>query len=970
MIERTLLLLAVPLLLLLNAIAVAQNCSPPEIVFNAKNENIFSPEQEMYLGDAMMDRLEKDYRVINDPEVNSYVQAIADRLSRHLPPVGIKFRIVVVDTPETNAFTIAGGRIMVTRKLISFVHSEDELAAVIGHELGHAVVRHGAMDMSRYFRLLLGVTSVGDRRDVYDKYNRFLEAFRTKKLNPSNERENDKQLEADKIGLIAVYDAGYDTSAMAAFWKRLTEAKKVGFLSSVFGGSSPDDKRLTEMLSAMKGMPAACVEKLPETAKADFDKWKTFVINYSSLGAKESLSGLIYRRPLVPLRPELTNLRFSPNGQYILAQDNSAVIVLRRDPLSVVFRFDVEDAYPASFTGDSKYVVVHTGTLRVQKWSVEDHALVSTNEIAIRDGYWQTKVSPDGRFMACYRYNGDLELYDVATNEVIFKEKGFYLPTWNEYFIWKLTKDLFDLSEYKALSMQFSPDGRYFLAGRRSPLGAGTFDRQQTTAVDLTTLKKFTIADNIKKVLVASMDFMGPDKVIGQNSDDLKKSGIFAFPSGQRLAQFELAGDSFTPNYAGDYVVVRPVTGAAVGLYDLKQNKFLFGNAKPALDGYGKVFVAETRDGEIGLFNIETRELLGSIALPPSPFSAFRASMVSPDGNWLVASDRSRGAVWDLRTGDRKLHVRNFHGAYMAGDNKVYVDFPKQGKTERSIAILDPQSGAVNAVGDIVSDATITQIGKYIVVEKAMNDRLPKPAAETGTSSGASDEIKTKPLPAKGVVMEVRDVRTGQLLWKREFVNERPAIAISQIYDTMLLGWSVKSATATQIIDGDPALSAKRDKMGNEDGDEFIQSVDPNTGEVKGQFLLETGDRSFAPDYVRSTGDYLIVNDNRNRVLVYSMSSGELISRFFGSYPAVSAESKQISIENSPGRVTLYDIQSGKETGRLAFSHSVVLMRFMEKGAKLFVVTSDQTAYLFDTEKLGQNETEAAQAGESPTSMR
>lgn len=947
------------ILLFLFSAATAQNCSPPAIVFNAKNENIFTPEQEMYLGDAMMDRLEKDYRVIDDPAVNAYVQSIADRLARHLPAVGIRFRVVVVDTPETNAFTLAGGRIMVTRKLISFVHNEDELAAVIGHELGHAVVRHGAMDMSRYLRQLLGVTSVGDRQDVFDKYNRFLEAIRTKKVGFSNDHENDKQLEADRIGLLAVYNAGYDTSAMVSFWKRLTLAKKVGFFASVFGGSSPDDKRLTEMLSAMRSMPGACVEKLPSTAKAEFDKWKTLVINYSGLGAKESLTGLIKRQPLVPLRPDLTNLRFSPNGQFILAQDNSAITVLRRDPLSVVFRFDVEDAFPASFTSDSKYLVVYNSNLRVQKWNVEEHTLVSTSEIAIRDGYWQTKISPDGRFMACYRYNGDLEIYDVATNDVVFKEREFYLPTSFELFIWQLSMDYLDLSEYPALSLEFSPDGRYFLAGRRYSRGGGTFDRQATIGVDLTTLKKFSIGENIKKVLVSSMDFMGPDKVIGQYSDDYKKSGIFAFPSGERLAQFELAGNSFTANYAGDYVVVRPVSGAAVGLYDLNQKKFLLGNAKPALDGYGKVFVAERRDGEIGLFNVDTREVLGSIALPPSPFGTFRAAMFSTDGNWLVASDRSRGAAWDLRTGERKLHVRNFRGAYVTDDDKAYVDFPKLGKTERSIAVMDPQTGTVNAIGDIVSEATISQTGKYIVVQKAINDQPPKPAPDSSPSPkpDTSEEIKTKPLPSKGVVMEVRDVRNGQLLWKREFANERPAIAISQVYGTMLLGWSLKSAAATQMIDADPSLRARRDRMGSKDGDQFIQAVDPNTGEITGKFLLETGEGSFAPDSVRLAGDYLVVNDNRNRILVYSISSGELLTRFFGNYPAVSPDSKQISIENSPGHVALYDIESGKEFGRLAFEHPVVFMQFMNRGSKLFVVTSDQTVYSFDTEKIGHVDT-------------
>ena len=162
------------LLLFVQNLSAQTDCQPPPIVFNKNAENIFNERQEMDLGDAMIERLQKDYRVIDDEQVNQYLQGIADRLSKHLPATNIKFRLVVADLPDTNAYAMAGGRIFVTRKLISFVRSEDELAGVIAHELGHATVRHGAIDMSRYFKQILGVSQVGDRRDVFEKYNLFI----------------------------------------------------------------------------------------------------------------------------------------------------------------------------------------------------------------------------------------------------------------------------------------------------------------------------------------------------------------------------------------------------------------------------------------------------------------------------------------------------------------------------------------------------------------------------------------------------------------------------------------------------------------------------------------------------------------------------------------------------------------------------------------------------------------------------
>lgn len=160
----------------LASIARAQNqCKAPDIVFNRNTGNIFNETQEMYLGEVMAESFEKNFRVIKDPEANRFVRAVGEKLVKHLPPTSIKFQFFVVDVPEVNAFAVAGGRIYVTRKLISFVRSEDELAGIIGHELGHGIVRHHSIDISKLFREILHVEQVGDRQDIFEKYNQFFD---------------------------------------------------------------------------------------------------------------------------------------------------------------------------------------------------------------------------------------------------------------------------------------------------------------------------------------------------------------------------------------------------------------------------------------------------------------------------------------------------------------------------------------------------------------------------------------------------------------------------------------------------------------------------------------------------------------------------------------------------------------------------------------------------------------------------
>jgi len=135
-----------------------QSCAAPPPISRASG-NIFSPEQEMMLGDIVAERVERDFRLVHDEKLNAYVQTLGERLVRHVP-IKLKLTFRVVDIAEVNAYTLPGGRIYVTRKLVAFVRSEDELAGVLGHEIGHAVASDPAYTESLAFKKVLGITSI------------------------------------------------------------------------------------------------------------------------------------------------------------------------------------------------------------------------------------------------------------------------------------------------------------------------------------------------------------------------------------------------------------------------------------------------------------------------------------------------------------------------------------------------------------------------------------------------------------------------------------------------------------------------------------------------------------------------------------------------------------------------------------------------------------------------------------------
>ena len=139
---------------------------------------------------------------------------------------------------------------------------------MISHELGHLANRDTAIDMTRLFRQVLGVTAVTDRRDIFERYNQLIDNV-MRKPDAFKQRDREKgQLTADQIGFNALVNAGYDPKAAARFWDRVTETKgKTGsWFSDLFGTTRPEQRRLREMLTALSSLPAGCVQERTATA--------------------------------------------------------------------------------------------------------------------------------------------------------------------------------------------------------------------------------------------------------------------------------------------------------------------------------------------------------------------------------------------------------------------------------------------------------------------------------------------------------------------------------------------------------------------------------------------------------------------------------------------------------------------------------------------------------------------------------
>jgi len=187
---------------------------------------LISSQQEMQLGLTAFQQLKKDTPVSRDPAINDMVQRVGRRIAAVAALPGAQWEFVVFESKEANAFCLPGGKVGIYTGILPVTKDEAGMATVIGHEVAHAVARHGAERVSEGMLLqtgggLLGVSlsNADPRTQVLVMAAYGIGAKVGRELPHSRGQES----EADHIGLIYMARAGYDPEAAVGFWQRFAD---------------------------------------------------------------------------------------------------------------------------------------------------------------------------------------------------------------------------------------------------------------------------------------------------------------------------------------------------------------------------------------------------------------------------------------------------------------------------------------------------------------------------------------------------------------------------------------------------------------------------------------------------------------------------------------------------------------------------------------------------------------------------
>lgn len=229
--------------------------------------NIMSAGQEMQLGLTSFDQLKKETPVSKDAAINALVQKVGKRIAAIAQPdmPNAAWEFVVFESKEVNAFCLPGGKVGVYTGILPITKDESGMATVLGHEIAHAVARHGGERMSEAMliqtggQVLSASTANADPRWKAIASVAYGVGSQVGVALPHNRKQ---ESEADQIGLRYMARAGYDPEAAVGFWQRFAAfSAQQGNNTPAFLRTHPTDE--TRIRQLKEWMPTAKAEYKP-----------------------------------------------------------------------------------------------------------------------------------------------------------------------------------------------------------------------------------------------------------------------------------------------------------------------------------------------------------------------------------------------------------------------------------------------------------------------------------------------------------------------------------------------------------------------------------------------------------------------------------------------------------------------------------------------------------------------------------
>ena len=485
------------------------------------------------------------------------------------------------------------------------------------------------------------------------------------------------------------------------------------------------------------------------------------------------------------LRTKLKVLQFSPDGRYILLQDETTIYVLTRDPLSILFQVEAADAAPARFSPDSQQLVIPTYTMGVEWRSLPDGKVIQTTVLAPEGSCYEARLSSRADLYGCIDRSLTLRVFDIAKRQQVLVQKIDEVPpryVAPEYPEGPDRVPLWDtgLQHWHILDtfLEFSPDNHFVVAS--------SF-RGKSIVASFATGGQLAMREPLSRALDnRTLKFVAPGRVLAQPEGETSMASVISFPDGSLVETLPLAGAATAASDPRYGLVTNPQTERST-VVDLQTAKEVQDLPVERADVLGDFIVGYDRTSdEIVLTKVGQSNPAAQMQLPVGFLSHMTGAAVSSDLKSIAIGVRGDGGVFQTAAGKRVAQLDSLRGAWFDRNERCYAHVRKSDGSD-GLREVDMKTGNISTDSPAwfsAFDQKKTRLmfsGSIVVSDVVPGWGTWEPVPELSFPGEVMDRHRrarenvafssrdTSAIPGDGWKMVAFDIATGKALWNRKY---------------------------------------------------------------------------------------------------------------------------------------------------------------------------------------------------------
>ncbi|MCJ7765704.1 MAG: M48 family metallopeptidase [Thiovulaceae bacterium] len=223
-------------------------------VTNRSQFILISTQQEIAMGMSESEKIKKSSTLSSNKQLVARIRQIGDKIAKVSGRDDFQWEFNVIESDQVNAFCLPGGKVFFYTGILKMMDNDDQIAAVMGHEIAHALARHGAERMSIQMVSQAGGQILGAVLEVPAQYqDLYQQAYgMSSNIAVMLPFSRSHEHEADQIGVYLMWKAGFNPNEAVVFWQKMLKASQGKNVPEFLSTHPSEHSRIDEINAFIK----------------------------------------------------------------------------------------------------------------------------------------------------------------------------------------------------------------------------------------------------------------------------------------------------------------------------------------------------------------------------------------------------------------------------------------------------------------------------------------------------------------------------------------------------------------------------------------------------------------------------------------------------------------------------------------------------------------------------------------------